>query len=85
MFIHDTLRAFITSALMRDAQYPLKNDEGLISGGLIDSFSLVELQLFIEREFNVRLDDTELTAAKIDSVNDLAALIDAHSGDTRPV
>jgi acyl carrier protein len=83
--MHDKLCAFITSALIRDAQYPLKNDEALISGGLIDSFSLVELQLFIECEFNVRLDDTELTASAIDSINDLVALIEAHSGDTRPV
>ncbi len=81
----DKLRAFITGALMRDAQYPLKNDEALISGGLIDSFSLVELQLFIEREFNVHLDDTELTSNAIDSINDLVTLIDAHSADTRPV
>ena len=71
----EALRQYITTELMRDPEYPLKNDEALISGGLIDSFSLVELQLFIESEFGVHIDDTELTADAIDNVNDIIALI----------
>jgi len=71
------LRKFITNDLMRDPNYDLKDDEPLISGGLIDSFSLVELQIFIEQEFGIHIDDTELTADAIDNVNDIAALIEA--------
>lgn len=74
--MHDALRNFITSELMKDPEYPLKNDEALISGGLIDSFSLVELQIFIEQEFGVRVDDTELTAEAIDTINDLVGVIE---------
>ena len=74
--MREDLRKFITSELMRDPDYNLKDDEPLISGGLIDSFSLVELQLFIEQLFGIHIDDTELTADAIDSVNDLAALIE---------
>ena len=71
------LRAFITAELMRDPEYPLQDDEPLISGGLIDSFSLVELQLFIDKEFGIHIEDTELTTDTVDAVNDLAALIEA--------
>lgn len=74
--MHEALRKFITSELMKDEGYPLQDDEALISGGLIDSFSLVELQLFIEQEFGVRVDDTELTAEAIDTINDLVAVIE---------
>ena len=74
--MHDAIRKFITSELMKDDGYPLQNDEALISGGLIDSFSLVELQLFIEQEFGVRVDDTELTAEAIDTINDLVKVIE---------
>lgn len=77
--MHEELRKFITSELMRDPSYQLQNDEPLISGGLIDSFSLVELQLFIEQTFDVHIDDTELTADAIDTVNDLVAVIEAQS------
>lgn len=75
--MRSVLRQFITSQLMKEPDYPLKDDEPLISGGLIDSFSLVELQLFIEQEFNVHIDDTELTTDRIDNLNDIAALIEA--------
>lgn len=73
----EALRQYITTELMRDPDYPLKNDEALISGGLIDSFSLVELQIFIEAEFGVHIEDTELTADAIDNVNDIITLIEA--------
>lgn len=75
--MYDALRSFITSELMRDPGYNLKNDEPLISGGLIDSFSLVELQIFIEQEYGVHIEDTELTAETVDTVNDLIRLIEA--------
>jgi len=73
--MQEALRNYITSELMRDSDYPLKDDEPLISGGLIDSFSLVELQLFIENQFGVHIDDTELTADTIDNVEDIVELI----------
>jgi acyl carrier protein len=75
--MREALRNYITSELMRDPDYPLTDDEPLISGGLIDSFSLVELQLFIENQFGVHIDDTELTADAIDNVIDIVQLIEA--------
>jgi acyl carrier protein len=75
--MHAKLREFITTELMRDPEYPLQDDEPLISGGLIDSFSLVELQLFIDQEFGIHIEDTELTTDTVDAVNDLVALIEA--------
>jgi acyl carrier protein len=75
--MHAKLREFITTELMRDPEYPLQDDEPLISGGLIDSFSLVELQLFIDKEFDIHIEDTELTTDTVDAVNDLVALIEA--------
>ena len=75
--MYDELKAFITGELMKDPDYPLQNDESLIADGLIDSFSLVELQLFIEEKFGIHIEDTELTVDAIDNVNDIAKLIEA--------
>lgn len=76
MDTREELRKYITAELMRDANYQLGDDEALISGGLIDSFSLVELQLFIEQKFGVFIDDTELTTDNIDCLNDIVALVE---------
>lgn len=74
--MRDKLREFITSQLMRDPKYNLKDDESLIAGGLIDSFSLVELQMFVEQEFGVYIEDTELTTDNVDNINDIVRLIE---------
>jgi acyl carrier protein len=76
MDTREELRKYITADLMRDASYQLGDDEALISGGLIDSFSLVELQLFIEQKFGVFIDDTELTTDNIDCLNDIVTLVE---------
>lgn len=66
---------YIAVELLKAPDREIKSDEPLISGGMIDSFSLVDLALFIEENFNVRIDDTELNADTFDSLNELADLV----------
>ncbi|NQU30539.1 MAG: acyl carrier protein, partial [Anaerolineae bacterium] len=42
---------------------------------VIDSFSLMDLALFIEDTFGVRIEDTELNAESFDSLQQLSDLI----------
>jgi acyl carrier protein len=42
---------------------------------LIDSFSLVDLALFVEDTFNVHLDDSELNEETFDTRDQLAELV----------
>ncbi|MBL8134137.1 MAG: hypothetical protein JNL42_19910 [Anaerolineae bacterium] len=67
--IREKLRAYITRELIRDAKYPLKDDEGIISGGLMDSFALAELGVYVEKTFNVYIPDPDLTVAKMDTLD----------------
>lgn len=69
------LKNYIASQILRQPQAIINNDDPLITSGLIDSFHLVDLSLFIEDQFGVRIDDTELTADSFDSLNQLVALI----------
>lgn len=73
----DELRAYILHDMVRDPKYPLKDDEPLITGGLVDSFSLVQLALFIEERFGVHFPDAELTAANMDTLNQILGNIQA--------
>lgn len=69
------LSEFITKEIMKQPDRIIDPGEALISGGVIDSFSLVDLALFIEENFGVRIDDTELNADTFDSLNQLAELV----------
>ena len=69
------LNQYITRELIKQPDLSINPDEALISSGLIDSFSLVDLALYVEDAFGVRIDDTELNADTFDTLNQLAALI----------
>jgi len=69
------LSTFIASEILRQPNRTIQPDEALISSGLIDSFSLMDLALFVEDTFGVRIEDTELNADTFDSLNALTELI----------
>ena len=73
--IKDTLKDFICRQLMRRPDYPLADGEPLISGGLIDSMSLAEVGVFIEREFGLFIPDSNLTADHMDTLDRMVDLI----------
>ena len=73
--IINTLENFIAKDLLKQPDRKIAPDEALISGGLIDSFSLVDLALFIEENLGARIDDTELNADTFDNLTQLADLI----------
>ena len=67
--VRENLRKFITVDLIRDREYELQDDEGIITGGLMDSFSLAELSVYIEGEFDIYIPDPELTVEQMDTLN----------------
>ncbi len=73
--ITPALAKFIAEKILKQANKIIKTDEVLISSGLIDSFSLMDLALFIEDTFGVRIEDTELNAQTFDNLTQLAELI----------
>jgi acyl carrier protein len=73
--VRERLRAFITADLVRDPTYPLTDTEGIITGGLMDSFALAELAVFAEREFGVYIPDSDLTVAKMDTLDQMVARV----------
>ncbi len=71
------LRAYLSDNCLHIPADEIPLDQRLISSGLVDSFHLVDLAMFIETELGVRLDDTELNAGVFDSLAQLIALVEA--------
>jgi len=70
-----TISNFIARDILKQPNRAIKSDEPLLTSGLIDSFHLVDLALFVEDTFGVHLEDTELNSSSFDTVDQLAALI----------
>lgn len=73
--IISALAKFIAEKILKQPNKAIAADEALISSGMIDSFSLMDIALFVEDTFGVRIEDTELNADMFDNLNQLAALI----------
>jgi acyl carrier protein len=69
------LANYITTTILKQPRRVLQPTEPLISSGLIDSLSLVDLAMFVEDTFQVRIDDTELNAETFDTFGELVELI----------
>jgi acyl carrier protein len=74
--ISQQLSLYIAKHILKQPSRIIQDDEPLISSGLIDSFSLVDLALFVEDNFGVHIDDTELSAETFDSLQELSNLIE---------
>jgi acyl carrier protein len=71
------LTAFIKTSILKQPHRVIEPTEPLISSGLIDSFSLMDLALFVEDTFGVRIEDTELNAGTFDDLDQLVSLIES--------
>ena len=73
--ITPALASYIATTILKQPNRVVADTEPIISSGLIDSFNLVDLALFVEDKFGVRIEDSDLNAQTFDTVAQLADLI----------
>jgi acyl carrier protein len=66
------LREFVTTELMQNPIYALKEDEMLFSTGTLDSFAIAQIGVFIETDFDLYIPDADLTVENMDTVGMMA-------------
>lgn len=76
------LRDFFVDALAKHGDHgELSDAESIFVSGRLDSFSMMNLVMFLEEAFGINFSDDEFDIDLLDSVDDLAALIDSkHAG-----
>lgn len=75
ILVKTRLKQFIVTEIMHNPEYVLRDDEPLITSGLMDSFSLAQIGVFAEIEFNVYIPDAELTVDQMNTVDQMAQAI----------
>lgn len=58
---------------------PPDPEESLFDSGSLDSFTLIDMVGEIEKEFGIRIPDSDLTPRKFESVAKIQAYIEKHS------
>ncbi|MCJ7589583.1 MAG: acyl carrier protein [Candidatus Aminicenantes bacterium] len=73
--LKDNILAYVTKEYLEDDSEPLNYETPLISGGIVDSFSMVSLKRFLENKYNISIPDDKATPEAFDSVNKIAVLV----------
>lgn len=70
----EVVREYVIQEYVED-DTEINFDTPLISGGIVDSFSMVSLKRFLENKYNISLPDDEATPEAFDSVNNIVELV----------
>lgn len=71
------LRAFLaTNFLLSSEEFPYDDDASLMEQGVVDSTGVLELILFLEQEFGVKVADAEATPRNLDTVRRILAYVE---------
>jgi acyl carrier protein len=70
------VREYVVKEYLEDGDdRAVANDTPLISGGIVDSFSMVSLKRFLERRCGIQIPDAQATPEAFDTVDSIAALV----------
>jgi acyl carrier protein len=73
--IAQRVRTFLVDSFLLGDDDGFANDESLLDSGIVDSTGVMEVVSFLEESFAIAVDDDELVAENLDSVDRLAAFV----------
>jgi D-alanine--poly(phosphoribitol) ligase subunit 2 len=76
--VEQKLIDYITKEFLTDPSQKITADTKLISSGLVDSFALVNLQIFIEMTFGKKIPAPKITAESFDTIRQMIAIIEKY-------
>jgi acyl carrier protein len=79
MDIETTLERFILDELLSGRKTALAPDESLISTGILDSLTWLQLVSFIEEKFGVTVTDEDLNPDNFQTINAMTTFIQKNS------
>ncbi len=78
--IRDEVKKFILEKFLFNCSDRLDNDASLIETNTVDSVGILEIVSFIENNFKIKVEDEELTAENLDSINKIASFVERKLG-----
>jgi acyl carrier protein len=73
--LKDVVLKYVIDEYVEDEDDEVTYDTPLISGGLVDSFSMVSLKRFLEHEYQISIPDDKATPEAFDSVEKIVKLV----------
>lgn len=66
------LSSYIKNEIMRNPKANLREDEDLLSAGILDSLAILQLVAFIEESFKIKIPDEDVVFENFQSIDSLS-------------
>jgi len=77
MDIKDQLRDYIVeNFLFGDTEVEFNDEDSFMEKGILDSTGILELILYLEETFGIKIEDDELIPENLDSINNIVRFIE---------
>lgn len=76
MQVQQEIRQFVVDNFLFGQEGNLRDDDSFLATGIIDSTGVLELIAFLEERFGIELAETDLAPENLDSINNVARLIE---------
>jgi acyl carrier protein len=78
--IHDDIKIkvkdyIVNTFLFGDTSILTEDDMSFMENGIVDSTGILEVIEFVEKNFGINIEDTELLPENLDSLNNIAAFV----------
>jgi len=74
--VKKAVREYVVKEYLEEGdEREVANDTPLITGGIVDSFSMVSLKRFLERKYSIQIPDADASPQAFDTVDSIAALV----------
>ncbi len=80
MEIKEKVKTFIRESFLFDSTAQIEDGDSLLEKGIIDSTGVLELILYLEEEFGVKIEDEEIIPENLDSVLSIETLLKSKNG-----
>jgi acyl carrier protein len=73
--LKQTILEYVTHEYLEEDDDEITTDTELISGGIVDSFSMVSLKRFLEKKYDIQIPDADASPEAFDTVDSIAELV----------
>lgn len=80
MSVETKLREYITANFLFGDGTQLAREDSFLDRGIIDSTGILEIIMFLEEEFGIKVADSEMLPENLDSIANLVRFVDSKGG-----
>jgi len=80
MSVESKIREYIAENFLFGDASQLDPDESFLDKGIIDSTGILEIIMFLEEQFGVKVADNEMLPENLDSINNIVRFVSRKTG-----